>query len=347
MKSSRFFIVLLLLTFIVFPLCAQSNSEEVPLIEEKDVETLNTPIVPTFCDIDKSDMISAFNYAYASMIIESYKGQNISMNASYWLRGLYDGNQIGEIDALMTVDEMNNAINEYIESFYNAGLTKDCGDVMSLDEIKALDKPSDIVDTFSYAYAYMTIFQLKYYNGLDISILPFMQGTVEAFFLDEPRSMTTDEMNSAIENYSKHLEEEYTAYYEELKTNNLADAEAFMASLEEVEGVTKVEDGLYIEVIQEDEILGEKPQSGDSVTLDYTLQILDGTILDQGTDAVFPLGQNSLIKGFEDAVLSMHVGQSICAYIHPTLGYGENGNNAVEPNSLLIFTIYLKGIVRE
>ena len=41
----------------------------------------------------------------------------------------------------------------------------------------------------------------------------------------------------------------------------------------------------------------------------------------------------------------MKVGQECYVYIHPDYGYGESGTSSIEPNSLLWFRIYLKGIV--
>jgi len=40
----------------------------------------------------------------------------------------------------------------------------------------------------------------------------------------------------------------------------------------------------------------------------------------------------------------MNVGSTIRTWIHPSLGYGEYGSQAIEPNALLIFEIELLGI---
>ena len=64
--------------------------------------------------------------------------------------------------------------------------------------------------------------------------------------------------------------------------------------------------------------------------------------MDQGENVTFSL--QSLIPGFTEAVKAMTVGDSIRAYIPPELGYGVNGTQTIEPNSLLIFDITLDSI---
>ena len=74
------------------------------------------------------------------------------------------------------------------------------------------------------------------------------------------------------------------------------------------------------------------------------LFLLDGNTYDSGSDVTFSL--QSLIPGFTEAVTNMQVGQEAMVYIHPSYGYGENGTSNIEPNSLLIFRINLKGIAK-
>ena len=97
-----------------------------------------------------------------------------------------------------------------------------------------------------------------------------------------------------------------------------------------------------LEFILDDTTESASPASDDTVNVDYTLTLMDGTVMDQGTDATFSL--SSLIPGFSEAVQAMTVGDSIRAYIPPALGYGEYGTQTIEPNSLLIFDITLDSI---
>ena len=53
---------------------------------------------------------------------------------------------------------------------------------------------------------------------------------------------------------------------------------------------------------------------------------------------------SQVIPGFSEALLTMNVGSVIRTWIHPDLGYGANGTEAILPNSLLVFDIELVGI---
>ena len=76
-----------------------------------------------------------------------------------------------------------------------------------------------------------------------------------------------------------------------------------------------------------------------------TLRDIDGNLIESSDGSEFAL--SGLIPGFAEAVLNMNVGGEVIAYLPPSLGYGENGAGAIEPNSLLVFDIELTGIVED
>lgn len=72
-----------------------------------------------------------------------------------------------------------------------------------------------------------------------------------------------------------------------------------------------------------------KVKSGDTVKVNYTGKFEDGTIFDssklQGrTPLTVKLGEGALIKGFEEGVLGMEVGETKVVNITPDMGYGES-----------------------
>jgi peptidylprolyl isomerase len=67
-----------------------------------------------------------------------------------------------------------------------------------------------------------------------------------------------------------------------------------------------------------------KPEKGDTVRIHYTCKLEDGTVADSsGIDPIeFILGKGDVIKGLEEAVMGMKVGQSRTVNIPPDKAYG-------------------------
>lgn len=72
----------------------------------------------------------------------------------------------------------------------------------------------------------------------------------------------------------------------------------------------------------------KKIQIGDSVTVNYTGKLEDGTIFDsslnEGREPLSSkLGEGKLIKGFEDGLIGMTVGETKTIHIEPENAYGS------------------------
>jgi FKBP-type peptidyl-prolyl cis-trans isomerase len=82
-----------------------------------------------------------------------------------------------------------------------------------------------------------------------------------------------------------------------------------------------------------------------SVAVHYTGRLEDGTVFDssvqRGTPFRFMLGQREVIKGWDEGVHGMRVGQRRQLVIPPHLGYGARGAGPIPPNALLHFDVEL------
>ena len=101
---------------------------------------------------------------------------------------------------------------------------------------------------------------------------------------------------------------------------------------------------LKIEITQKSS--GAEAENGMSVSVHYTGKLTDGTkfdsSLDRGTPFTFTLGQGSVIKGWDQGVLGMMVGEKRTLTIPSELGYGSAGAGAsIPPNATLVFDIEL------
>ena len=292
-------------------------------------------------NVERENLDSAFSYSYGYLSMKGLIAQNLYPRGGYFARGVLDAAEIGTVTPLLTTEEMSSVLDEFMTTVYNAGLPTDYGEVIADEEsIMALARPESLEDRFGYAYGYFTIINLLY-GGVTVQANEFAAGVLTALYGAEP-VFTEEEMNGFIEAYIQKLADDYRAWLEQLSAENLSAAETFLADNAQREGVTVLPSGVQIEFTYDDTTEGASPVDTDTVTVDYTLTLMDGTVMDQGTDVSFSL--SSLIPGFTEAVKAMTVGDSIRAYIPPELGYGEAGTQTIEPNSLLIFDITLDSI---
>lgn len=88
---------------------------------------------------------------------------------------------------------------------------------------------------------------------------------------------------------------------------------------------------------------GAHPSRRDIVTVDYTLTLLNGTVVDssvaRGEPATFPL--NQLIPAWQVLVQLMRPGDDWTFYVPPEYGYGSVARDKLPANSFLVFRVKL------
>jgi peptidylprolyl isomerase len=94
---------------------------------------------------------------------------------------------------------------------------------------------------------------------------------------------------------------------------------------------------------------GRRPQTGETVVVHYTGMLTDGTKFDSSHDRndpfAFSLGQGTVIKGWDEGVAQLSIGDHAILIIPPELGYGARGAGGVIPaNATLVFAVNLVDI---
>jgi FKBP-type peptidyl-prolyl cis-trans isomerase len=90
---------------------------------------------------------------------------------------------------------------------------------------------------------------------------------------------------------------------------------------------------------------GPTPKAGQIVKAHYTGKFLDGKVFDSsipsGQPFAFPVGRNRVIKGWDEAILTMSKGEKRVLIVPPQLAYGPDGMGPIPPNATLIFEVEL------
>lgn len=91
-------------------------------------------------------------------------------------------------------------------------------------------------------------------------------------------------------------------------------------------------------------------QDGDIVLVHYVGTLDNGTKFDSSYDngqpIKFTLGQGNVIKGWDQGLVGMVVGEKRRLVIPPSLGYGDKAQGPIPANSTLHFDVELIGLVR-
>ena len=109
-------------------------------------------------------------------------------------------------------------------------------------------------------------------------------------------------------------------------------------------GFKQMDSGLRYQIIQEG--TGQQPVAGQTVSVHYKGQLLDGTVFDSSYKRQKPLdfvlGQGQVIPGWDEGVSLLKVGDKARFVIPSDLAYGSRGaGGVIPPNAALIFDVEL------
>ena len=183
--------------------------------------------------------------------------------------------------------------------------------------------------------SYMQGYQMGGQVSPEMDIDGFAQGLRDARE-HKPHAYNDQQVKEAIVNYQKELQGKLNSLQEKNKT--------FLAENAKKAGVKTTASGLQYEIIKQG--TGKQATANSTVKVNYEGKLVDGTVFDssyaRGEPAEFPLA--GTIPGWIEGIPLLKEGGSIMLYVPAKLAYGEQGNQAIPPNSVLIFKVDLLAV---
>ena len=99
-------------------------------------------------------------------------------------------------------------------------------------------------------------------------------------------------------------------------------------------------------LVVQDEVVGTgaEAHAGDTVSVNYTGKLQDGTVFDTSLGKApieFPLGSGYVIPGWDQGLVGMKVGGKRLLIVPPSLAYGAQDYGPIPGNSTLVFEVEL------
>jgi FKBP-type peptidyl-prolyl cis-trans isomerase len=143
---------------------------------------------------------------------------------------------------------------------------------------------------------------------------------------------------------SEFIQKKQSAILDRMRLKNNDEAAAYFTKLRENKNVVELRDGLRYEILKPG--AGDPPKPTDTVKVNYTGTLLDGTVFDsserEGKPVEFPL--NKMIPGWIEGLQKTNKGGKIKLYVPAQLAYGDEGRPGIPPGAALVFEVELLDI---
>lgn len=154
--------------------------------------------------------------------------------------------------------------------------------------------------------------------------------------------LTEQQMKDVLSKFQKDLMAKRTSEFNQKAEENKAKGEKFLSENKSKQGIVVLPSGLQYKIV--DTGTGAKPGKTDTVTVEYTGRLIDGTVFDStdktGKPATFQVSQ--VIPGWTEALQLMPAGSTWEIYVPSALAYGPRSvGGPIGPNETLIFKVHL------
>jgi len=199
-------------------------------------------------------------------------------------------------------------------------------------------------------YADSLSYALGYIYGSDIADVDFdfnlnilFKAIINA--KDKNLEILTDaQISNLFERFHDMMTEKNYLESEQIRMKNKAEGMAYMTTNAEDPDVVSHKSGIQYKVLKKG--AGRMVRDGDTVTARYIGKFIDGTIFDSSEQRGEPMtfDISMVIKGWNEGLKLMRVGDTFEIVIPDSLAYGDMGYEIIEPGSYLIFEVELVSI---
>lgn len=173
-----------------------------------------------------------------------------------------------------------------------------------------------------------------------------LQRAIEDAYAKHPPAVPMQDMHDQLQALGEHIHEQAIADFKRIAVANARKSVDFMERNAKRPGVVQLPSGIQYSVLKKGDG-AVNPSVTSTVTLNYRGMLVDGTEFDStwahGAPVTYPV--NKMIRGWQDVIPRMHVGDRWKVVIPPELAYGERGAlPRIGPNEALVFEIELLDI---
>ncbi|HHT0593796.1 TPA: FKBP-type peptidyl-prolyl cis-trans isomerase N-terminal domain-containing protein [Legionella anisa] len=213
---------------------------------------------------------------------------------------------------------------------------------LAMSTVMAADATSLVTDKDKLSYSIGADLGKNFKNqGIDINPDALAKGMQDGMS-GAQLILTEQQMKDVLNKFQKELMAKRSAEFNKKAEENKSKGDSFLSTNKSKSGVVVLPSGLQYKIIEAG--TGNKPGKTDTVTVEYTGTLIDGTVFDStektGKPATFQVSQ--VIPGWTEALQLMPAGSTWEIYVPSDLAYGPRSvGGPIGPNETLIFKIHL------
>ena len=203
----------------------------------------------------------------------------------------------------------------------------------------AAQEPTTDKGKLSYAVGYEIGRDFQERN-MDVDINTVIRALQDGFAKRNP-AVPEETMKDSLGKMREKMMGEAKAKFETLANENKAKSDKFLSENKAKKGIVVLPSGVQYRVIEEGN--GRRPTTTSDVTVHYRGSLTNGFEFDssfaRNQPAQFKV--DSVLKGWQEVLPLMKVGDHWQIFLPPDLAYGLRGQGPIGPNEALVFDIKL------